>query len=259
MPYHQQDLVRYFTFDSFDDLGVKHAIFTRIGGVSPHPWASLNVGGSVGDDPSRVANNRERMLRSLGFSLNSVFDVWQVHGEEVICAESPRKSDSSIQKGDAILTDRSGIVLFMRFADCVPILLCDPIRHAVGMIHVGWRGALNNIIARTIDVLKNKYHSNPMDILAAIGPSICVEHYEIGEDVAEQVKKIFPSHLSDLMPTISGKPHFDLWKTTLLLLEQAGVKTIELAGLCTACDLENWYSYRAEGGITGRFGAIISL
>ncbi len=259
MPFHQPDSVRFFTFDSLDELGIHHAIFTRIGGVSPPPWASLNVGGLVGDDPSRVAENRKLAFQAVGLSVENAFDVWQVHSNQVVCTDTPRDRKETIQKGDAILTNMPGVVLFMRFADCVPILLCDPVQRVIGIIHMGWKGSINGIVPLTINSMKNKYHSSQPNIIAAIGPAICVHHYEVGEEVISHIKKVFPLNTDDVIQFIQGKAHFNLWQAAALLLMQAGVKTIEISNICTACELDNWYSHRAEGGITGRFGALIAL
>lgn len=259
MPFHQLDIIRYFTFESLDELKIRNAIFTRKGGVSPHPWASLNVGGLVGDDPTRVKKNKELALQAMGLSMESTFDVWQIHGDQVICTEAPRQKNQDIRKGDAILTDKPGVVLFMRFADCVPILLYDPFRKVVGMIHMGWKGIINGIIPTTINVMRNKYRTTPSDVIAAIGPSICIYHYEVGEEIVDQIKGIFPRCIQEVVSSNLEKPHLDLTKSAFFLLEQNGVTKIEKSNLCTACDLENWYSHRAEGGITGRFGALISI
>jgi YfiH family protein len=259
MPFHQPDAIRYFTFESLDELKIRNAIFTRKGGVSPNPWASLNVGGLVGDDPTRVMKNKELALQAMGLSLENTFDVWQIHGDQVVCTETPRRKNEDIRKGDAILTDKSGIVLFMRFADCVPILLYDPFRRVAGMIHMGWKGIINGIIPATINVMRNKYRTNPSDIVAAIGPSICVNHYEVGDEIVDQIKGIFPRYIQEVISSNFEKPHLDLMKSAFFLLEKSGVTKIENSNLCTACDLENWYSHRAEGGITGRFAALITI
>src|SRR5215211_273469 len=107
----------------FDSLNVKHAAFTRHGGVSPEPWGSLNVGGTVGDDPARVRENRILSFRAMGCAPESIFDVWQVHSADVVCAQAPRSSNESYRQADIILTDKPEVTLFMRFADCVPLLV----------------------------------------------------------------------------------------------------------------------------------------
>src|SRR5512140_3241218 len=117
--------VRYYTFDVFPRT-VHQAVFTRQGGVSPAPWASLNVGGTVGDDRQRVQENRIRSFAALGRRIESLFDVWPVHSADAVFADAPRPPEVDHTRADIILTDRPAVTLYMRFADCVPILLHDP-------------------------------------------------------------------------------------------------------------------------------------
>lgn len=258
MPFHKTDGLRYLTFDCFPKNMV-HAIFTRQGGLSPEPWNSLNVGGTVGDEHERVAENRLRAFRALGRDPRSMFDVWQVHSADVVIANTPHFSRPPEFKADAILTDRPDVTLFMRFADCVPILLHDPQKGIVGIVHAGWQGTVKKVLKETIRSMQAAYGSNPADVLAAIGPSIGPDHYEIGPDVVERVRASFNGHAQALLHTHAGRVHFDLWAANRLTLEQAGVGQVEVAGLCTACLPNDWYSHRAEKGKTGRFGALVGL
>lgn len=258
MPFHQHSSIRYYTFDSLDDAGVTHAVFTRRGGLSPAPWKSLNVGGLRGDDPHRVKANRVLSFQSLGKAPESVYDAWQVHGVEVACAEAPRPPDVPHKKADTILADRSEISLFMRFADCVPILLYDPIQNIAGLAHAGWQGTVKGAARVAVESMCARYGTRPENILAAIGPSIAAHHYEIGTEVVEQVKSAFGIDAPRLLPGFNGSVHFDLWAANSLQLERAGVRNIEISGICTACDTGDWFSHRAEKGQTGRFGVLIA-
>jgi YfiH family protein len=259
MPFHQTGSIRYYTFDSLDDAGVTHAVFTRRGGLSPDPWSSLNVGGLLGDDPKRVYQNRVLSFHSIGLTPESVYDAWQVHGDEVICADNPRPPDKPHRKADAILTDSPEVTLFMRFADCVPVILYDPLKKVVGLAHAGWKGTVEAVVTRAVEKMQLEYASQVRDIYAALGPSIGPHHYEIGDEVAAQVMQAFGQEAGELLSRRNGSMHLDLWAANRLLLERAGVRKIEVSGICTACHLEDWYSHRAEGGKTGRFGALISL
>ncbi len=258
MPFRVTDSVRYFSFDTFP-ASITHAVFTRQGGLSPEPWHSLNVGGTVGDEAERVLENRFRSFRALGRDPYSIFDVWQVHSAEVVIADAPHFSRPPEFKADAILTDKPGVTLFMRFADCVPILLHDPKKNVVGVVHAGWQGTVKKILRETIKAMQATYGSQPADVLAAIGPSIGPDHYEIGPDVIERVHASFNGDSDGLLHTREGRVHFDLWSANRLILEQAGVGQVQVAGLCTACHPEDWYSHRAQKGKTGRFGALIGL
>jgi YfiH family protein len=263
MPFNQVDALRYLTFEPFTEIGVVHGIFTRRGGSSPRPWSSLNTGATVGDDPFRVAENRRRLFHSIGRPVESMYDVWQVHGKDVICTSAPRPKKNAHIKADAILTDKPEVTLFMRFADCVPILLCDPARSVVGLAHAGWQGTVKKIASATIKVMKENYGCKPENIIAGIGPSIGPLHYQVGNDVVSAVQRAFGSDSTELLlfHDIEGDngTYLDLWKANRLTLENAGVKHIELSELCTACNLDDWYSHRAEKGQTGRFGVLIGL
>lgn len=253
------DGLEYLKFSSMDDEKIVHGIFTRKGGISPQPWASLNLGGTVGDTRENVIENRRRIYQVMGRPVESIFDVWQVHSADVICTETPRPLNAPHEKADAILTDNPDITLFMRFADCVPILLHDPVRKVVGIVHAGWMGTVNKVLAQTIQTMNEKYGSNPGDIIAGIGPSIGPDHYQVGEDVIEKVKIAFGGQAEELLINLNGRTYFNLWRANGILLQHAGVNSIEVSGLCTACDTNRWYSHRAEAGKTGRFGAFISL
>jgi len=256
MPFTQQNELQYFQFDT---LKTRHGVFTRHGGVSPSPWGSLNVGGTVGDDLERVRENRRMLFEVMDRDPKSVFDVWQVHSADVVCARAPRPESESYRQADIILTDRSEVTLFMRFADCVPILVHDPHKGVIGVAHAGWMGTVRDVATVTIRSMHDEYGSDPADIIACIGPSIGPDHYEVGADVILQVMQKFGDDSERLLKSYNGKIHFDLWKANEILLKQAGVTQIEIAELCTACNTNDWFSHRAEKGKTGRFGALISL
>jgi len=250
--------IRYYQFENLGD-GLIQAVFTRQGGLSPDPWAALNLGGTVGDDPERVRVNRQHALSALGRELGSVYDVWQVHGTQVAIADAPRWPETPHLRADIILTNRTGVTLMMRFADCVPILLHDPAHNVIGIAHAGWMGTVKGTTRIAVEAMQARFGTNPEDIRAAIGPSIGPDHYQVGPEVVMQVRQAFGRAASGLLGGRSGATMLDLWAANRLLLEQAGVRKIELAGLCTACHTEDWYSHRAEHGRTGRFGAIIAL
>ncbi len=154
MPFSQQNGLRYFQFDS---LNVRHAVFSRHGGVSAEPWNSLNVGGTVGDNIEHVRKNRLLSFDALGCNADSMFDVWQVHSADVVHADAPHPADFEYQKADIILTDKPEVTLYMRFADCVPILMHDPVKHVVGVSHAGWLGTVRDVAGATIRSMQEKY------------------------------------------------------------------------------------------------------
>lgn len=259
MGFSEKDGLRYFQFESFQDLPVFHAILTRQGGVSKTPFNSLNTGGTVGDEPQSVLTNHERIYDAFGFDFASRFDVWQVHGDRVICADTPRGLDVPHPKADGILTDKADVTLFMRFADCVPILLVDPVQRAIGIVHAGWQGTYLRIAQRAVEKMSACFDSIPETLFAGIGPSICQVCYEVGPEVWDKFHNHFGPDAQRYFQHVDGQLFLDLWRSNQDILLQAGVKQIEIAGLCTACHLEDWYSHRAEHGKTGRFAVLMSI
>ena len=251
--------IHTYSFQSFPEKGVRQAFYMRHGGVSPEPWASLNHGGSLGDERNNVIENRRRIFEVFGRPVESIFDVWQVHSADVVCTDAPRPLDKPHQKADAILTNNPEITLMMRFADCVPIMFFDLVRKVVGVAHAGWQGTIKKIGAEVVKIMEASYGSNAGDILAGIGPSIGPDHYEVGEDVWKKAKAQFPDRWDEILQRRNNKVYLDLWTANRITLEQVGIKHIEVAQICTACNTQDWYSHRGDHGITGRFGALIGL
>jgi len=259
MPFRQIGSLRYYGFDLLEKEGLFHAAVTREGGVSPPPWNSLNLGGSGGDERSRIVQNRDLLFQALNISILNIFDVWQVHGDTVVCTDGPRDPGSSHQKADAIITNRHNIVLLMLFADCVPIILYDPVQKAVGIAHAGWKGTILKVAAKTVEKMGICYGSKPANIMAAIGPSIGPDHYAVGADVIQSVRDSFGFVADDFIRSDNRGVKLDLWKCNRYILEQLGVEHIDVAGICTACRTKDWFSHRAENGKTGRFGVLVGL
>lgn len=250
--------LEFLQFDSMLDQPILHAIFTREGGVSPAPWSSLNVGGTVGDDDSRVRTNRQRAFRALDRDPASVYDVWQIHSAEYVIAEQPRDDHPHV-KADILLTANPAVTLFMRFADCVPILLYDTRKHVIALAHAGWLGSVNGAALSAVAALERQFGSSAADIHAGLGPSIGPDHYEVGEEVRERYAESFPESVSEHFVERGGRIYMNLWRANESQLRSTGIEHIEQAGICTACDLSRWFSHRAEGGKTGRFGAMLAL
>jgi polyphenol oxidase len=259
MPFHEAGGLRYFTFESFNRHGLVHGIFTRLGGVSPSPWASLNLGGTVGDSRKNVVENRRRIFDVLNRPVETIYDAWQVHGTHVICVDQPRPLDSLHEKGDAILTNLAEITLFMRFADCVPIYLFDTVRRVAGLVHAGWRGTVDRAAGAAVEQMTRGYGSRAEDIIAGVGPSICVEHYAVGPDVVIEAQTSFRDRAKDVLWQRNRSTHLNLWQANQIVLEESGVRVIEQAEICTSCHNEDWFSHRAEKGQTGRFGALLAM
>ena len=258
MPFHEKDGLRYYSFDIFSN-SIMQAVFTRHGGISPAPWQSLNLGGSVGDDPAHVAANRIHIFDTLGRAPASIHDVWLVHGTDIVYADAPRSLETHPERADILLTDNPEVSLFMRFADCVPLLFHDPKKHVIGISHAGWMGTVKGVGVTTVKAMQTRYGSNPKDIVVGIGPSIGVDHYEVGEDVVSQFREKYGVDTERIIQTRNGSTYLDLWTANLIQLQNAGVEQVQVSGVCTACHLDDWFSHRAEKGKTGRFGVLMAL
>jgi YfiH family protein len=185
--------------------------------------------------------------------------VWLVHGTDIVYADAPRPLQATVQKADILFTDNPEVSLFMRFADCVPLLFHDPKKKVIGISHAGWMGTVKGVAEVSIKAMQERYGSNPGDVVVGIGPSISVDHYEVGEEVAVQFREKYGEDSEKILQMRDGKIHLDLWTANALQLQKMGVEQIQISGLCTACGLDDWYSHRAEKGKTGRFGALLAL
>ncbi len=258
MPFREADGLRFFQFESLVDANLDHAILTRHGGVSPAPWNSLNYGRTVGDADSRVTKNISRGLGATGRLREEAFDVWQVHSATVVRADGPNLVGGHL-KADAIITIQPGVTLIMRFADCVPIMTYDPQNRAAGVAHAGWLGTVRGIAAELVRCMQKEFGSKPDELLAGIGPSIGPDHYPVGEDVVAQFEEARGESAGEHFHSINGANHLELWSANEAQLRAAGVDSIEVSEICTACNLHDWYSHRGENGATGRFGAHLAI
>jgi len=259
MPFIQENGLEYFQFQTLNNFPLIHGIFTRKGGVSPEPWKSLNLGGTVNDPKVNIIENRRRVFEAIQRPVETGLDVWQVHGRDIFYSTAPRPLDAPHEKYDGIITNSKEITLLMRFADCVPVMLYDPENHAIGLVHAGWQGTGKRICESAVDAMKKQFNSVPQKLIACIGPSIGPDHYEVGHDVVQTLSTTIGTDFDSCYRKKNGSYYVDLWKANEMVLRQSGVDQIEISGLCTACDLTRWYSHRAEKGKTGRFGAVIAL
>jgi polyphenol oxidase len=237
--------------------GFFHALVTRLGGVSRAPFRSLNLGGSVGDDPEAVRTNHVRLFDALDLSADQVVSPWQVHGRHVAVVGTA-DAGSVIPQTDALITNQRGVALLLRFADCVPVLFYDAAHRAAGLAHAGWRGVAAEVIAATVRALSAHFGSKPGELWAGIGPSIGPDHYAVGEEVVRSVQATLSSG-TRVASQVEGQWHLDLPKAVGAQLTSLGVSRIEHAAICTASSPLEWYSHRGEAGHTGRFGVLAAL
>jgi YfiH family protein len=243
------------------NLDVKHGFFTRHGGVSREPFASLNLGGSVGDASEAVRENHLRMYRALGLNAQRAVTTWLVHSCDVVVATEPMlEGQTWLAQADAIITQQPDMPLTMRYADCTPIVLHDPIQQAIGIVHAGWRGTAQRIASVTVQAMVRAFGTRPSDVRAVVGPSISWQNYPVGENVVSAIQEAYQNTEGLLRPhPDDGQACLDLWATNARDLHEAGVEDVQILPLCTAERTDEFYSHRAEGGKTGRFGAVISL
>ncbi len=247
----------YYQFDALQaQPGVRHGFFSRLGGVSAPPFATLNLGTSVGDDPEAVAENRRRCFAALGFDEAQVVTPYQVHST-VVAPVSRADGGRLIDATDGLVTAEQGLALFLRFADCVPILLYDRERPAIGLVHAGWRGTLDGIAAAGVRAMQARFGSQPERLWAGIGPAIGACCYQVSAELAESFGRRYGSTVVSHPPGAGA--HLDLPAANAIALRKAGVRQIEQAELCTACHVHEFFSHRREQGRTGRLGAIAGL
>ncbi|MGL4293849.1 MAG: peptidoglycan editing factor PgeF [Bacteroidales bacterium] len=239
---------------SFPDLS--HFVTMRGSSVSDDPYSSFNICDYTGDDLKRIQANRIRLAAGLGIRTEEIIVPRQVHGDEIavirFAGETP--------EADAVVTDLPEICLTVSTADCVPVLLYCPHRKVIAAVHAGWRGTVKRIAAKTVRFMCEHYGCVPGEIVAAIGPSISAEIYEVGDEVAEVFRAC--GFAGCVLPSPKeGKAHIDLWRANREDLLAAGLlpEHIETAGICTYREHERFFSARRLGIRSGRISSGIML
>lgn len=253
--------VVYYSSPLLEARGIVHAFSTRIGGISPPPFDSMNLGNpngcAVQDQTDRIAENYRRLMRACGCENLPRFYLHQIHGDVVAVVDGPDFSNSA--KGDALVTRRPGYVLSVRIADCCPVLLATPDGHAVAAIHAGWRGAVGGVIAAAVSKLIEIAGGDPASLLAAVGPCIGFDAFEVGPEVLTEFEAIFGQR-APIRNDANGKGHVDLAAACRLQLIRAGLDSdkIDTTDRCTHRDADEFFSHRRDRGVTGRMSALIA-
>ena len=264
----QKNGVTYYSVPLFEAAGmVAHGFSTRLGGVSEGDYTSLNLGTHVGDRLEAVVENRRRLCTAIGMEAGQIIAAKQVHGAHVHsashqdCGRGALSYQDALEDTDALITNQPGVPLSTYYADCVPLYFLDPVKRVIGLAHAGWKGTVLQIGRKTLTKMNQAYGSEAEDCLVAIAPSIGPCCYEVGDVVGDEFKKTFSFWSKVLTPQQPGKWKLDLWEANRLQLVEVGVKmdNIVMAGLCTNCHHDIFFSYRADGGITGRLGAFLML
>ncbi|MGI6376994.1 MAG: peptidoglycan editing factor PgeF [Anaerolineae bacterium] len=247
----------FLTFASLGP-GQRHAVFTRLGGVSEGHLASLNQSPMVSDELAHVHENQRRAQAVLHCGPEQVVNCQQVHGCHVAVV-GMADGGSVVLATDGLVTADPGVVLTMRYADCVPVLLHCAARRVVGMAHAGWRGTVQRVAAQTALTMMQAFGCQPGEIVAGIGPSIGPCCYEVGPQVVEAFAAAFPGEAVVGAANRQGHAHVDLWQANAAQLRAVGVQAVEVSRYCTRCRRDVFYSHRGDGGRTGRFAAYIGL
>ncbi|MBX5476699.1 MAG: peptidoglycan editing factor PgeF [Clostridia bacterium] len=234
---------------------------TRAGGVSEGPWSTLNLGLHVGDAPDRVDANRRRWLEALGRKPESVVWLRQVHGADVVAVGGAHGRPPSPPEADGAVTADPACTLVILVADCVPVFLVDPEARVVGLVHAGWRGTVARVAARAVDVMVDRFGAAPERVRAWIGPHIRDCCYEVDEPVVARIEAEFGIVAGMLRPGRPGRAWLSLAAANRRVLADAGVPPAQVGESpdCTGCRRDRFFSYRKEGGRTGRMAAALWL
>lgn len=240
--------------DALTRAGFRHGFSTRDGGVSDGPFARLNLGGAVGDDPARVAENHRRLATAVGYDPDRLFQVSQVHGNAVyvVTPDDDATTLAARVQADALVVRRPGDAVAIRVADCVPVLLADVRTGHAGAAHAGWRGVASGVLAATVRSLAPR---SPDDLVAAAGPCIGPCCFEVGDEVADQLVMATAPSVRVERP---GRAHVDLWAAVRWQLAAIGVHAFETVGGCTRCDPARYFSFRRDGARSGRMVGVVA-
>ena len=261
--------VPFLTFPALEKTGVVvHGFSTRLGGVSEGIFSSMNVSFTRGDREEHVRENYRKLGAAIGFSCENLVCSDQTHTTNLrVVTEQDRGKGFIYPKDytdvDGLVTDIPGLVLATFYADCVPLYLVDPVRRCIGLSHAGWRGTAGKIGRKTVELMRDNYGSRPEDMVAAIGPSICQNCYEVSQDVTEQFQAAFDEKL---WPELfyrkeNGKYQLNLWRANEHGFLEAGLRPekIFVTDVCTCCNPKLLFSHRASHGKRGNLGAFLML
>lgn len=257
------DGVPFLSYPMLEETGIVHHGFsTKLGGVSKGCWATMNISTTRGDDPEDVEENQRRIARAIGVKPEDMTFTNQTHTTNVAVVRAEDKG-SRFMETDGMITNVPGICLVTFYADCVPLYFVDPVKKAIGLSHSGWRGTVGKIGKVTVELMQKTYGSDPKDILAAIGPSICQDCYEVSEDVIVKFQKSFEEkYWPELFyQKENGKYQLNLWKANELVFEEAGIlkKHIAVTNVCTHCKPDILFSHRTTGNKRGNLSAFLAL
>ena len=253
-------------FMTSPNIQAAHAFTTRYGGVSEGIYSSLNLGVNCGDDLVSVEENYGRICNILGITLSDIVCSHQIHSatiRTVTREDCGELFKSSPYKADGLITCDNGVALMVFSADCVPILLHDPVRNVIGAIHAGWRGTAKNITGAAIQKMIGEFGCRPNEICAAIGPCISKCCYETDQDVVNALYETLGESVKGCVVTNNStkgnKYMVDLKEANRILLQKAGLCDIMVSDECTSCQNDKYWSHRRTNGKRGSQAAIIKV
>lgn len=259
----EKEGVPYLSYPALENTGVVlHGFSTRLGGVSTGPCATMNISTTRGDAPEAVAENRRRIAAAIGVQPEDMTFTHQTHTTNVAVVEEKDRG-TRFMETDGMVTNVPGICLVTFYADCVPLFFVDPVHRAIGLSHSGWRGTVGRIGKVTVEKMTERYGTDPEDIIAAIGPSICQDCYEVSEDVIRRFQESFSR---EYWPELfynkgDGKYQLNLWKANEYVFREAGIlkEHIVTTNVCTHCNPDILFSHRTTGEKRGNLSAFLAL
>ena len=257
------DGVPYLAYPLLEKTGaVRHGFSTRLGGVSTGHCATMIISTTRGDDPAAVEENRRRIAKAIGVRAEDMTYTNQTHTTNVAVVEAKDRGKRFMET-DGMVTNVPEICLVTFYADCVPLFFVDPVHRAIGLSHSGWRGTVGKMGKVTIERMREEYGTDPAQVVAAVGPSICQDCYEVSVDVIEKFRENFDK---DLWPELfyekaDGKYQLNLWRANQAVLTEAGVQgeNIAVTNLCTHCNPDILFSHRSTGTARGNLSAFLAL
>lgn len=261
--------VGYVAFPVLEGLSfIDHCFTTKLGGVSKEHLSSMNLSFTRGDEEENVRENYRRICKTIHVDPNDLVFSDQVHDTKIhVVTEEDRgkgyRYPRELQGIDGLITSCKGIVLVTYYADCVPLYFIDTKNQVIGLSHSGWRGTVNKMAVHTMKAMEKTFGTDPKDVIAVIGPSICRDCYEVSEDVAIEFEKAYADDIAKILleKKDNGKYQLDLWLANKANCLQAGIpsKNITISNICTCCNHEVFYSHRATQGKRGNLAAFLGL
>lgn len=264
-----QNDVSFFQFKKMQEKEwLLHAFSTRLGGVSGDCFSTMNLGFGRGDSYKNVIKNYERFGDAVGFDWKKAVVSHQTHTTNIrlVTAKDAGKGilkDRDYEDIDGMITKEPGIALITFYADCVPLYFADIKHKAIGLSHSGWRGTVGRMGEKTLKAMREAFNTDPADVVAAIGPSICGDCFEVGPEVKEEFAREFNKEQMKKIchPGIGEKSYIDLWQANFEVLKEAGVasENISVTNVCTRCNPELLYSHRIMGAKRGNLAAVMMI